>query len=309
MATTDLQDKVKSLGGLFVLGTERHEARRIDNQLRGRSGRQGDPGETQFYVSLEDSLMRIFAGDRVKAMMGRFGIAEDEPIQNSMVSKALENAQGKIEGSNFDARKHLLEYDDVMNHQRKVIYQRRQAVLLGGKEATEDFIEEALEERPNAQSLQEAITKRKEEVGEDAYLTTARMVILQAIDTFWVEHLEVMDYLRGSVNLRAYGQRDPLVEYKREGLRLFQELEGAIFDQALRILPHVGSEAVKEERVQLEAIHESAQALTDSGSRDGGNGEVNHEAKEKIGRNDLCPCGSGKKYKNCGLINAPEHRS
>ena len=309
LATQDEQEKVKSLGGLFVLGTERHEARRIDNQLRGRSGRQGDPGETQFYVSLEDSLMRIFAGDRVKTMMGRFGIAEDEPIQNSMVSKALENAQGKIEGLNFDARKHLLEYDDVMNHQRKVIYERRQRVLAGGKEATLDFIDEALLGRPDAKNLEEAITKRKEEVGEDTYLATARMIILQAIDTFWVEHLEVMDYLRGSVNLRAYGQRDPLVEYKREGLRLFQELEGAIFDQALRILPHVGSEAVKEEKVQLEAIHESAQALTDSESREGTAGQVNHEAKEKIGRNDPCPCGSGKKYKNCGLANAPEHKN
>lgn len=306
-AETKEYEEVKALGGLFVLGTERHEARRIDNQLRGRSGRQGDPGETHFFVSLEDSLMRIFAGDRVKNMMGRFGIPEDEPIQNRMVSKALENAQTKIEGLNFDARKHLLEYDDVMNHQRMIIYSRRQAVLAGGKEDVDEYLTMALVGRPDEVALREALEKKEKEIGGEDFVKVARAVILQSIDTYWVEHLEAMEYLRSSVNLRAYGQRDPLVEYKREGLHLFRDLEASVFEQVLRILPHVGSAIAKEETVALEAVHEQAKLIT--GEANVNVAEPSHEAHTKIGRNDPCPCGSGKKFKHCGLINAPEHRS
>jgi len=289
-------EEIKNLGGLFVLGTERHDARRIDNQLRGRSGRQGDPGETQFYVSLEDTLMRVFGSDRVKNMMGRFGIPEDEPIQNSLVSKAIESAQAKIEGLNFDMRKHLLEYDDVVSHQRKTVYERRGSVLLGGKEAVNEFIERAFDELSGwgeeKENWEKKIEEKKEALGEKFY-EVARLSILQVIDMFWVEHLEAIDYLRGSVRLRAYGQRDPLVEFKREGLRLFKEMESAIFSTSLEMLANLGEE-MKEEKVTLEEIHEGANQIV--ASAQSGSAE---NSQPKVGRNDPCPCGSGKKYKKC----------
>ena len=252
---------VRDLGGLFVLGTERHEARRIDNQLRGRAGRQGDPGETQFFVSLEDDLMRIFGSDRIKTMMGRFGIPEDQPIENSLVSKAIESAQEKIEGFNFDARKHLLEYDDVMNHQRKIIYERRKKILFD----KDSFIKEELEK-----IIPEKIESIPPEMG--------RSLMLQAIDRVWVDHLEMMDYMRSSVRLRAYGQRDPLVEYKNEGLRMFRQLESAINNLIAEMAEKIGS--------QPSVV--SSQNVRHSVSN-----------KNVVGRNDSCPCGSGKKYKKC----------
>lgn len=212
---------VKSLGGLFVLGTERHDARRIDNQLRGRAGRQGDPGETQFFVSLEDNLMRIFANDVIKRVMGTFKIPEDEPIYNSMITKALEKAQTRIEEINFDARKHVLAYDDVLSVQRSSVYGRRRALLTGGEEAIE--AELALV-GVGDEAFSQSVQKRKEEMG-DTFMPLTRRALLQILDLLWVEHLEQMEYLRSSVNLRAYGQRDPLVEYKKEGLKLFEYLE------------------------------------------------------------------------------------
>src|SRR3990167_6540903 len=207
LATPAQYEEVKSLGGLFVVGTERHEARRIDNQLRGRSGRQGDPGETQFFVSLEDSLMRIFAPDSIKGLMGRFGIPEDEPIENRMVSRALESAQTKIEGFNFDARKHVLEFDNVLDKQRRAIYTRRRKILVGKPEVVASVLEELAGESEEAKAL---LAKKEEELGTEQFLAMARGVLLQTLDLLWVEHLESMEYLRGSVNLRAYGQRDPL---------------------------------------------------------------------------------------------------
>jgi preprotein translocase subunit SecA len=292
-------EEVKNLGGLCVIGTERHEARRIDNQLRGRAGRQGDPGQTQFYVSLEDSLMRIFASDTIKRLMGRFGMAEDQPIENSLITRSLETAQTKIEGFNFDSRKHVLEYDDVLNYQRKLVYERRRAVLLGDNKMVREKLDEVI-------AGDEAVTKIVEEkikiMGEDEFYRIAKILLLQSIDMFWVDHLEIMDYTRSSVNLRAYGQRDPLVEYKKEGLRLFKEMNEAVNDQILRILPNIGAGAYQRQEQELKETQKHM-VLAGGGAEDKeGNKEnvvVVGKKTDKVGRNDPCPCGSGKKYKKC----------
>jgi preprotein translocase subunit SecA len=238
-ATAESSAKVKEAGGLFVLGTERHEARRIDNQLRGRSGRQGDPGETQFFVSLEDNLMRVFATDMIKKMMGRFGIAEDQPIETSMITRALETAQTRIEGFNFDARKHVLEYDDVMNIHRKTVYDRRRKLLVGSDADVVAELMSIVDE--NEPEIMKVIADKKTALGEAGFAQAVRHLFLQTIDMFWLEHLEAMDYLRSSVNLRAYGQRDPLIEYKREGLMLFKSMQVAINGQVIGALPNIGA--------------------------------------------------------------------
>ncbi|MDD4804525.1 MAG: SEC-C metal-binding domain-containing protein, partial [Candidatus Pacebacteria bacterium] len=288
-------DKVKALGGLCVIGTERHDARRIDNQLRGRSGRQGDPGVTQFYVSLEDSLMRIFASDTVKKMMGRFGIAEDEPIENYLITRSLESAQTKIEGFNFDSRKQVLEYDDVLNFQRKTIYEKRRKILLGDIDSIKEKILEIIYD----ESTQKIIDEKISILGESEFYRIVRIIMLQAIDMFWVDHLEMMDYLRGSVNLRAYGQRDPLVEYKKEGLKLFKDMQSAIDEQILNLLPHIGAGAFQAEEEKLKETQKNMKLAGAEGVSD--NSSVSSQIKNdsKIGRNDPCPCGSGKKYKKC----------
>lgn len=293
-------EEVRDLGGLFVLGTERHEARRIDNQLRGRAGRQGDPGETRFYVSLEDTLMRVFAPDYVANMMGKFGIPEDQPIEHKMISRSLESAQTKIEGFNFDARKQILAFDDVLSHQRESIYRRRMKLLKGGKnEVSEELNKIAGED----EELQKVVEQKINEIGENGFYEVVRRLMLQSIDMLWVEHLEVMDYMRSSVNLRAYGQHDPLVEYKREGLRLFKETEEAIDDQIARMIPNIDTGAFKqeeEERRQLQEVHKQARII--GGETDENGAKVVSRSGvrgQKIGRNDLCPCGSGKKYKQC----------
>ncbi len=231
-STPEEQEHVKSIGGLFVIGTERHEARRIDNQLRGRSGRQGDPGETQFYVSLEDELMRVFGSERIKTMMSRLGLPEDQPIQNSIVSRALESAQKKIEGFHFDARKHTLEYDTILSYQREQIYGRRRAMVEGDRGHVISTYYTLGEH-----AALEAIAKEKTQlVGEEAFWENVRRVILFTTDTLWVEHIDTMEYLRQSVGLRAYGQREPLVEYKKESTRLFREMEGRLKDQVLSLV-------------------------------------------------------------------------
>lgn len=296
----DLYENIKSVGGLFVLGTERHEARRIDNQLRGRSGRQGDPGATQFFVSLEDSLMRVFASDTIKSLMGKLNLPEDEAIENRIITKSLESAQTKIEGFNFDSRKQVLEYDDILNHQRKTIYERRRNLLLGSYEEIEARLYEVVGTNDD---LKKIIVEKITQLGRDRFLSTVRQLMLQSIDMFWVEHLEVMDHTRSSVNLRAYGQRDPLVEYKREGLRLFREMQEVINNQILNLLPHVGGVAVTPETIELKAVHEEALSIT--GEK---NDSVEQQApavkREEVGRNELCPCGSGKKYKKCHGANS-----
>jgi preprotein translocase subunit SecA len=238
-------DEVKALGGLFVLGTERHEARRIDNQLRGRAGRQGDPGETQFYVSLDDSLMRVFGGDSVKGMIGKLGIPEDEPIQNSIITRSLESAQEKIEGFNFDSRKSILSYDDVLSSQRLSIYRRRNLLL----NKDDEYLKE-LEADMLSRLSEEEITmvnERKEKIGVPQWTETFRRVAMFVIDRLWTDHLDIMDNARASVNLRAYGQREPVVEYKREGLILFRELEQNYINQVTDIMKNLETDAAATE--------------------------------------------------------------
>ena len=231
--------KVREVGGLFVLGTERHEARRIDNQLRGRSGRQGDRGESQFFLSLEDDLLRIFGGERIKKLMETFNLPEDQPIESRLVSRVVNEAQKKIEGINFDARKHLLEYDDVLNKQRMAIYRKRQEMLEQGKQSQ----------------------------------------ILMMLDTFWMNHLENMEELRESVRLRAYGQKEPLIEYRREGSLMFKGMmEG--FEKWF--------EENEEKLGTAQNIKINQRQLTQR-----------EPVFKNVGRNNPCPCGSKKKFKKC----------
>jgi preprotein translocase subunit SecA len=272
-------EAVKNASGLYVLGTERHEARRIDNQLRGRSGRQGDPGETQFFVSMEDSLMRIFATDTIKNMMGRFGIPEDEPIQNSLISKSIESAQNKIEGFNFDSRKHLLEYDNVLNTQRVSIYSRRRKILEGKKEYIDEEIQKIIS--VGGEDIKKVMDEKLALTGEVEFYEIMRRMILQTIDNLWVDHLETMDYIRSSVNLRAYGQRDPLVEYKKEGLILFRNLESSIINQIINILPNIGQGAFKQEEDKLKEVVKNVQMLTS----DSESGNL-PDTTDKVGRNE-----------------------
>ena len=292
-------EAVKAAGGLFVMGTERHDARRIDNQLRGRSGRQGDPGETQFYVSLEDSLMRIFASDTIKTMMGRFGIPEDEPIENRMITKSLENAQEKIEGFNFDARKHVLQYDNIINLHRQTMYARRRKLLLGTKEEVREYFlaitEEAGEE---GEAVRTAAEGKIAAIGEDAFFDVIRRLALQTNDMFWIDHLELMDYARSSVNLRAYGQRDPLVEYKREALRLYKEMEEGIRMQILEMIPRIEVGAFVAQEAELKKV-EAQMSLAGGANTGSETPAPSAHASDEPGRNDPCPCGSGKKYKKC----------
>jgi len=356
--------RVREAGGLAVVGTERHESRRIDNQLRGRSGRQGDPGSSQFYVSLEDDLMRLFGGDRLKNVMERLNIPDDQPIEAGLVSRSIEQAQKKIEGLNFDTRKHVLEYDDVMNRQREVIYGKRRAWLAPNANLREEilgYIENEIRGIVNAYFSSENETaqllealgmlfvltadekKRIEELTEQAgdaefavidYVTNLaeqkyaekeagigtqaaqaanstqpdlslmrqleRLVALQSLDNVWMEHLDTMSHLRDSVNLRGYGQRDPLVEYKREGFELFKRAQAAIEGNIARSIYKVG--------IMIQPQSELQKAAQASGQMRGATETVSSGGGE-IGRNDACPCGSGKKWKKCGMLNTAEHQA
>jgi preprotein translocase subunit SecA len=256
-ATSEEVEQVKALGGLFVLGTERHEARRIDNQLRGRAGRQGDPGETQFFVSMDDALMRVFGGDRVKGLMGTFKIPEDQPIEMKMLSNSLEGAQTRIEGFHFDARKQVLAYDNVLNLQRSVMYKRRHRLLIEDKSEVTTLMNEV---KASAVDGGEAFIAKQAELGEEVFYNLFRRFALQMIDTLWVEHLEVMSYTRNSVNLRAYGQRDPLIEYRKEGIRLFKEMEQALLGRMNDIIPRLQPILVDKEEAQKRRESEAAQA-------------------------------------------------
>ncbi len=284
--------RVIELGGLHVIGTERHEARRIDNQLRGRAGRQGDPGSSQFFVSLEDDLMRIFGGDRIKSLMSALKIPEDQPIEANLISGAIESAQAKIEGMNFDLRKHVLEYDDVMNKHREVIYKKRREILEKSQKSKvksqNDLRSYILELIKKAGFKEEDYLKKEKEIGEERMREVEKIVSLRILDMLWLEHLENMEYLRDSVRLRAYGQRDPLVEYKTEGHRMFQRLLSQIeFNIANTIL----RVSLAEKPTRPVPPIKQDQPVSDSSS-------VSH-SKDKPGRNDPCPCGSGKKYKKC----------
>jgi preprotein translocase subunit SecA len=273
-------DEVKSMGGLFVIGTERHEARRIDNQLRGRSGRQGDPGETQFFVSLDDSLMRVFSSTGVKTLMGKLGLPEDQPIENKMITKSLESAQTKIEGFNFDSRKHILEFDNVLNTQRKSIYERRRKLLIGDIAYVNSEINRisALDEK-NSKIIEE----KKSVLGEEDFVSAVRRLMLQSIDNFWIDHLELMSYLRSSVGLRAYGQRDPLIEYKKEGLRVFNEMLAGVDENIISLLPHVGAGAFQKEEEKLKQTMQQAQMISNQDK----SAESNQTPVYKFGRNDI----------------------
>ncbi len=343
-----LGEGVKDLGGLHILGTERHESRRIDNQLRGRSGRQGDPGSSRFYLSLEDDLMRIFGGDRMKGIMERLGMQEGEPIEHRLVSKAIENAQARVEGHNFDIRKQLLEYDDVMNQQREVIYSHRLNILRGEdirddimemlEERVDDIVADTVDERmPPAEwdwkaiddavyqqfnthcpmpdedtvdgltpdglkelirEMTESIYRQKESmVPEDEFRQIERYVMLQTVDGLWKDHLLSMDHLKEGIGLRGYGQQDPLLVYKKEGFELFQEMIGRIREETLNILFRIQITG-PEQPLPMQRPPEQQLFYSGGGEEAPKRKPITRDAK-KVGRNDPCPCGSGKKYKKC----------
>lgn len=293
-ATESEAEEIKQLGGLFVLGTERHEARRIDNQLRGRSGRQGDPGETQFFVSMDDSLMRVFGGERVKNLMGTFKIPEDQPIEMGMISKTLESAQTKIEGFHFDSRKQVLAYDDVLNVQRQAVYTRRRKLLMSDTNEVQMILDELYEAFPEAEEVIEA---KKTEFGDEVFMDVFRRLVLQMIDLLWVEHLEVMSYTRSSVSLRAYGQRDPLIEYRKEGNRLFKEMQEVLYVRLTEVLPRVIPQVVDKE----EAARKQEAAAAQAAAGETAEGDQQKQApvvKEKTyGRNDLVTITDGEETK------------
>ena len=230
----------------------------------------------------------------IKKMMGRLGVAEDEPIEKSMITKSLETAQTKIEGFHFDSRKHVLEFDDVLNIQRKAIYERRRKILMGDKADLETYIADVL---GSDEDLKRQVDEREKVVGNEEFYNAARRLFLQTIDMYWVDHLEMMDYMRGSVNLRAYGQRDPLVEYKKEGLKMFKDMQESINGQIREMLPKIGAGAFKKEEEELKKTQENMRLIGASKTSDDKPKPV--VAKEEVGRNDPCPCGSGKKYKKC----------
>lgn len=261
-ATDQERQEIIDLGGLYVIGTERHDARRIDNQLRGRSGRQGDPGETQFYVSMEDDMMRIFAGDMVKNMMGRMGLSEDEPIEHRMISRSLESAQTRIEGMNFDGRKHVLQYDDVLNTQRVAVYAKRRTVLVGTDDDVEGLILDVSTGRDDFVVRRE---EKEAKIGREKYLEIFRKVYLESINTFWMEHLDTMDMLRSSVSLRAYGQKDPLIEYKREGLMFFKQMLQEVDENAIDLMNRLDADAVVELERRAQQREEEIQKLQQLG--------------------------------------------
>ena len=376
-----LGEGVPELGGLFIIGTERHESRRIDNQLRGRSGRQGDPGESRFYISLEDDLMRLFASETIAKVMDKLGMEEDEPIEHTLITKSIEHAQKKVEARNFDIRKHVLEYDDVMNQQREIMYGERRKILRGEnlrenirgmvnhiiKQEMNQYANEKLypeewqlselikdaekifappgilkqselenmsrdELKTHLEKLAEDTYKQREQIFTEPIMRELeKVVMLRIVDNKWMEHLDHMDMLREGINLRAYGQRAPLVEYKIEALAMFEEMEGAIQDQIATTMYHVAvvqnapppdfdveedtpetppepsakdvreaESIVKREQSKVEDRLQTARA---SHGDEVSPAEAQKRAKtadgKKIGRNDPCPCGSGKKYKNC----------
>lgn len=367
---------VREAGGLHVLGTERHESRRIDNQLRGRAGRQGDPGSSQFYVSMEDELMRLFGGDRMKNLMTTLRLPDDQPLEASMVSRSIEQAQKKIEGLNFDTRKNVLEYDDVLNHQRVIIYKRRRKYLTGlsvdSEEEDLDIKEEVLEilreeiedivsfglasEENGEESLNKIIENTKliypvdEKVKEDLKIAAQnaadeqfaivdtlfagakkhleqkeaetskevleqvlRFVVLNSIDQLWMEHLDTMDHLRDSVRLRGYGQRDPLVEYKKEGFQMFQrtlkEINKQVAYSVLKVSINAEPHNHNHDHSHPHPANNLVSNLSDSGALSQSSASAPADpALAGIGRNDPCPCGSGKKFKKCGLSNTTEHQ-
>jgi preprotein translocase subunit SecA len=336
---TDIEhQKVVDSGGLRIVGTERHESRRIDNQLRGRSGRQGDPGESRFYISLEDDLMRLFGSDNITSIMEKLGMEEDMPIEHTIISRSIETAQKRVEGRNFDIRKHVLEYDDVMNKQREVIYGQRRQVLEGEnlKETVFDFIQSVIEEGvelftasikfpedwdikglkqyfsqyffPKELKLEatedetpitlteklmdiarEKYEDRETELTPETMREVERVIMLQVVDQKWMDHIDNMDQLKQGIGLRAYGQRDPVQEYKFEGYEMFNQMIQSIKEDVVRALYHV----------QVRSTPQRQQVATPTGTSHSGSQSQQAKSQKTIGRNDPCSCGSGKKYKKC----------
>ena len=345
-----LGEGVPELGGLFIVGTERHESRRIDNQLRGRAGRQGDPGESRFYLSLEDDLLRLFGSDNIAHIMDRLGMGEDDPIEHKLITRSIENAQKKVEGRNFDMRKHVLEYDDVMNQQREVIYGERRKVLLGDNlrehilgmlggiieaqmnqyaneklypeewslenlitdaegiyapkgrmklEELEDMSRDELQDFLN-QVAEESYTQREQLFGQDNMRELEKIIMLRVVDNRWMEHLDRMDMLREGIGLLAYGQRQPLVEYKIRGHEMFNQMIASIQNDIASLIFRVNI-ITREQQEAMERENQQRMAAAKANHGDDFQENVKQPVKngEKIGRNDPCPCGSGKKYKNC----------
>ncbi|HBT47841.1 MAG TPA: preprotein translocase subunit SecA [Peptococcaceae bacterium] len=343
---TELEhQKVVTLGGLHIIGTERHESRRIDNQLRGRAGRQGDPGSSRFYISLEDDLMRLFGAENIAGLLDRLGMDDSTPIDHPLVSRSIETAQKKVEAHNFDLRKHVLEYDDVLNQQREIIYRQRRQVLMGEdlSSVIEDMITTVVDrtierfageskypeewdwkgfleyagrlflpgvepslagELANMEKEEvyaflrekalEFYRRREEELGKETLRELERLILLKVVDAKWMDHLDAMDQLRQGIGLRAYGQRDPLVEYKFEAYQMFQEMIASIQEEVVRYLYHV--------RVALPEERRPRRVVENRYQEEGPRQPVRRE--QKIGRNDPCPCGSGKKYKKCCGLSA-----
>lgn len=309
---SNIQNEVQDLGGLHVIGTERHESRRIDNQLRGRSGRQGDPGSSRFYVSLQDDLMRIFGGEQVSNLMDRFGMDENTPLEAGLVTRAIENAQKRVEGFNFDRRKQTVEYDDVMNVHREVIYSLRRRVLeiAEGVLDYEQWFLEKLNEMGNFDS--DVWSKKTKEIGERVWRKIVGEVSLDVIDFLWMEHLVDMDQVREGIGLRGYAQRDPMVEYKKEGHARFELLVAKIYQTISDRLSHISIEYApgkKQSSVEAPGLSfqhgefESGVSEEALSASPRGKGQLTVQkvtsGKVKVGRNDPCPCGSGKKYKHC----------
>jgi len=342
--TSAEREKVVEAGGLHIIGTERHESRRIDNQLRGRAGRQGDPGESRFFISLEDDLMRLFGSDRLTGIVNALGLEEDQPIEHKMLSNAIENAQKRVEGKNFDIRKHVLQYDDVMNKQREIIYAQRRSVLNG--ENLKDYFIKMIEsivsrivdtycsESPHpdfwdwegmiryaeniflpsealkiSKEEMESLTKddlkqkmisivmqqyeaREEELGFELMREFERVVLLRVVDEKWMDHIDAMDQLRYGIGLRAYGQRDPVVEYKFEGFEMFEEMIRSIQEDSIKLI--LRAKIDRQHTMQREKVAEPVNASHGDGPK-----KPVLRSSDKVGRNDPCPCGSGKKYKKC----------
>ena len=356
---------MKELGGLRIIATERHESRRIDNQLRGRSGRQGDPGSSRFYLSLDDALMRIFAGDRVKAIMDRLKMPDGEAIEAGIVTRSIESAQRKVEARNFDMRKQLLEYDDVANDQRKVIYQQRNEILdasalddvVGAmrEDCFSDLVRahvpaESVEEQWNLPALEkalredwqldldlqkevegsssmtdedilervlaaanEAFAAKLEAVGSENFTQFERVVLLQTFDSNWRDHLSSLDYLRQGIHLRGYAQKQPKQEYKREAFELFRQLIDMVKNEVSKVLMTVQIQSPTQLDAAAEDMEQRAENIanvTYSAPNESGDAETTVDERTlrvqqkvaaggRVGRNDPCPCGSGKKYKQC----------
>jgi len=350
------KEKVISAGGLKIIGTERHESRRIDNQLRGRSGRQGDPGESRFYIGLDDDLMKIFGGDRITAVYNMLGADENMPIESRMISKSVENAQRRVEGRNFSIRKNVLSYDDVMNVQREIIYKQRREVLDGenlkdrilkmmdsvaentvnmyiddnglNKEALVQDIQTTFaiekldslkEEKLNIsnvieqlkQEVKQNYEQKEQKIGSDNLRELERVVMLKIVDQKWMDHIDDMEELKNGIGLRAYGQKDPVVQYRIEGFDMFDAMVESIKVDVVKFL----SNARKKEgtiqrqetaKITSASLEDAAINLVDGNysKKEGRMNKTIINNEPKVGRNDLCPCGSGKKYKNCCGKNA-----